>query len=270
MQAEKEEPKDQPEIKSEEVPKPEAPSQTIPKSFEISPNSESESIKIIKKGNDNSQLNISYNFLFKVSLIGDSGTGKTSILTRFIDNVFKEDTATTIGVDFKIVSFDLGESTYAKMQIWDTCGSERFRSLTANFLKTCSAFVLVFDLTRTGTFTSIDNWIKTINENTKPKFLILIGNKSDMVNERQVSKEEILKYCEKNNLNYIEISAKNNENVEKIFKEVAYQLYSEIKGKKINEDQGAMKEFEIGGYKNIKIGSGKKENKEPTKKCCNI
>ena len=255
MQAEKEETKDQPEIKSEEAPKKEAPSQTVPKSFEISPNSESESIKIIKKGNDNSQLNISYNFLFKVSLIGDSGTGKTSILTRFIDNVFKDDTATTIGVDFKIVSFDLGDSTYAKMQI---------------FLKTCSAFVLVFDLTRAGTFTSIDNWIKTINENTKPKFLILIGNKSDMVNERQVSKEDILKYCEKNNLNYIEISAKNNENVEKIFKEVAYQLYSEIKSKKINEDQGAMKEFEIGGYKNIKIGNGKKESKEPTKKCCNI
>ena len=91
-----------------------------------------------------------------------------------------------------------------------------------------------------------------------------------MVNERQVGKEDILKYCEKNNLNYIEISAKNNENVEKIFKEVAYQLYSEIKSKKINEDQGAMKEFEIGGYKNIKIGNGKKESKEPTKKCCNI
>lgn len=270
MQTENKENKPDQEIKKDDAPNPEPQIEKDPKSFEISSNSESESIKIIKKGNDNSQLNISYNFLFKVSLIGDSGTGKTSILTRFIDNLFKDDTATTIGVDFKIVSFDLGESTYAKMQIWDTCGSERFRSLTANFLKTCSAFVLVFDLTRLSTFTSIDNWIKTINENTKPKFLILIGNKSDMVEERQVNKEEILKYCEKNNLNYIEISAKNNENVEKIFKEVAYQLYSEIKSKKINEDQSAMKEFEIGGYKNIKIANGKKENKEPTKKCCNI
>ena len=148
MQAEKEETKDQPEIKSEEAPKKEAPSQTVPKSFEISPNSESESIKIIKKGNDNSQLNISYNFLFKVSLIGDSGTGKTSILTRFIDNVFKDDTATTIGVDFKIVSFDLGESTYAKMQIWDTCGQEIYKSLISSFYRNSSLAMMMYSVDR--------------------------------------------------------------------------------------------------------------------------
>lgn len=225
--------------------------------FEISSHSDSDIIKIIKKGNDNSQLNISYSFLFKVALIGDSGTGKTSILVRFIDNIFKEDTSTTIGVDFKIVSFDLGDNTYTKMQIWDTCGSERFRALTANFLKTCSAFLLVFDLSRKSTFTNIENWIKTIKENTKPKFLLLIGNKSD-IEKREVDKEEIKSYCEKNTLNYIEISAKNNENVEKIFKEVAYQLYSEIKMKKGKEDK-ELKEFQIGGYKNITIANEKKE-----------
>ena len=108
------------------------------KGIEILSGSKSEGIKIVKRGNENSSLNISYEFLFKVSLIGDSGTGKTSIITRFIDNVFKSETSTTIGVDFKIVSFDLGNETYAKMQIWDTCGSERFKSLTASFLKTCS------------------------------------------------------------------------------------------------------------------------------------
>ena len=124
-------------------------------------NNESEIIKIIKKGKENSKLNISYSFLFKVALIGDSGTGKTSILVRFIDNIFKDDTSTTIGVDFKIVSLDLGDNTFAKMQIWDTCGSERFRALTANFLKTCSAFLLVFDLSRKSTFINIDNWIKS-------------------------------------------------------------------------------------------------------------
>ena len=122
------------------------------KKIEIEQESKSDEIKIVKRGNENSSLNISYEFLFKVSLIGDSGTGKTSIITRFIDNVFKDETTTTIGVDFKIVSFDLGKETFAKMQIWDTCGSERFKSLTANFLKTCSAFILVFDLTRLSTF----------------------------------------------------------------------------------------------------------------------
>ncbi len=235
---------------------------------EIPENSPSDSIKILKKGSESSTLNISYDFLFKVSLIGDSATGKTSIITRFIDDVFKEETSTTIGVDFKIVSLDLGENTYAKMQIWDTCGSERFKSITASFLKSCSAFILVFDLNRKNTFKSIENWIKTINENTKPKFLILIGNKCDL--KRDVNKDEIILFCEKNKLNYIEISVKENKNVEKIFKEVAYQLYKDIKIKKSENKNVNLQEFEIGGFKNIKIEDDKneKEIKKKTNKCC--
>ena len=240
------------------------------KGIEILSGSKSEGIKIVKRGNENSSLNISYEFLFKVSLIGDSGTGKTSIITRFIDNVFKSETSTTIGVDFKIVSFDLGNETYAKMQIWDTCGSERFKSLTASFLKTCSAFILVFDLTRLSTFQNIDNWIKTIYENTKPRFLILIGNKSDLINERKVDKDVILKYCEKNNFNYIETSVKSNFNIEKIFKEVAYQLYEGIKSKNQESQKNDLKEYEIGGFKNIKIDDGNifNENNNKKKKYC--
>ncbi len=235
---------------------------------EIPENSPSDSIKILKKGSESSTLNISYDFLFKVSLIGDAATGKTSIITRFIDDVFKEETSTTIGVDFKIVSLDLGENTYAKMQIWDTCGSERFKSITASFLKSCSAFILVFDLNRKNTFKSIENWIKTINENTKPKFLILIGNKCDL--KRDVNKDEIILFCEKNKLNYIEISVKENKNVEKIFKEVAYQLYKDIKIKKSENKNVNLQEFEIGGFKNIKIEDDKneKEIKKKTNKCC--
>ena len=236
--------------------------------IEIPENSPSDSIKILKKGSESSTLNISYDFLFKVSLIGDAATGKTSIITRFIDDVFKEETSTTIGVDFKIVSLDLGENTYAKMQIWDTCGSERFKSITASFLKSCSAFILVFDLNRKNTFKSIENWIKTINENTKPKFLILIGNKCDL--KRDVNKDEIILFCEKNKLNYIEISVKENKNVEKIFKEVAYQLYKDIKIKKSENKNVNLQEFEIGGFKNIKIEDDKneKEIKKKNNKCC--
>ena len=237
--------------------------------IEIPENSPSDSIKILKKGSESSTLNISYDFLFKVSLIGDSATGKTSIITRFIDDIFKEETSTTIGVDFKIVSLDLGENTYAKMQIWDTCGSERFKSITASFLKSCSAFILVFDLNRKNTFKSIENWIKTINENTKPKFLILIGNKCDL--KREVEKDEIILFCEKNKLNYIEISVKENKNVEKIFKEVAYQLYKDIKIKKSENKNANLQEFEIGGFKNIKIEDEKNEKNETKKKnnkCC--
>ena len=204
--------------------------------IEVPLNTPSKSIKILKKDKHGDVLsNISYSYLFKVSLIGDSSTGKTSILLRFIDDYFTEDTKSTIGVDFKLVSLELEPKIYAKMQIWDTCGSERFKSLTSSFIKTCVAFILVFDLTRRSTFQNIDHWIKIIKENTSPKFLILIGNKSDLKEERNIDKEIILDYCEKNLFNYMEISAKNNLNIEKLLIEVAYNLYADIKKNEKNE-----------------------------------
>ena len=233
--------------------------------IEIPLNPLSNSIKILKKDKHGEVLsNISYSYIFKVSLIGDSSTGKTSILLRFIDDYFIEDTKSTIGVDFKLVSFELEPKIYAKMQIWDTCGSERFKSLTSSFIKTCSAFILIFDLTRKNTFHNIDHWIKIIKENTSPKFMILIGNKSDLINERNIDKEIILDYCEKNLFNYMEISAKNNLNIEKLFKEVAYQLYNDIKKSEKNDIKNI-------GYKgNFSDIQVKLDNNNPSQKkgCC--
>ena len=221
-------------------------------------------IKILKKDKHGENLsNISYDYIFKISLIGDSATGKTSILLRFIDDVFSEDTKSTIGVDFKIVSLELEEKIYAKMQIWDTCGSERFKSLTSSFIKTCSAFILVFDLTRATTFKNIDNWIKIIKENTSPKFFILIGNKNDLVEQREIEKEIILDYCEKHLFNYLEISAKDNYNIEKMFKEVAYQLYMDIKK---NENNKLKSVGNGGNFSNIQVQMENNDNNQ--KKCC--
>ena len=231
--------------------------------IEIQKESLSDEIKIIKKDKHGDTLSISYNYLFKVSLIGDSSTGKTSILLRFIDDIFKDDTRSTIGVDFKLVSLELEPNIYAKMQIWDTCGSERFKSLTSSFIKTCSAFILVFDLTRPKTFTNIENWIKIIKENTSPNFMVLIGNKNDLVEQRAVDKELVLQFCERNILNYIEISAKNNVNIEKLFKEVAYQLYMQVKK---NEKDNSKKRILDANFSNIHV----KMNDDDKKKdgCC--
>ena len=236
-------------------------------SIEVPNNSPSSSIKIIKKNKGGEALpNISYDYIFKVSLIGDSGTGKTSILIRFIEDYFAEDTKSTIGVDFKLVSLQLDSNVYAKMQIWDTCGSERFKSLTSSFIKTCSAFILVFDLTRPSTFQSIENWIKTIRENISPKFMILIGNKSDLIEQRAVNKNFILEYCQKHFFNYMEISAKTSNNIEKMFKEVAYQLYMNAKNKEKDKN---LKSVNTGGsFTNIQINLNN-ENSQNKKGCCN-
>ena len=236
--------------------------------IEVTKDSPSNSIKIMKKDKHGDVLsNINYDYIFKVALIGDSATGKTSILLRFIDDYFTEDTKSTIGVDFKIVSLLLDPKVYAKMQIWDTCGSERFKSLTSSFIKTCSAFILVFDLSRTSTFQNIDHWIRTIKENTSPKFLILIGNKSDLVEQRALNKDFILEYCQKHFFNYLEISAKNNSNIEIMFKEVAYQLYMDIKRK---ENANLKSEGKKGNFTNISSIQVQLENDDQKQKsgCC--
>ena len=231
--------------------------------IEVPCNTPSKTIKILKKDKHGGVLsNITYSYLFKVSLIGDSSTGKTSILLRFIDDYFSEDTKSTIGVDFKLVSLELEPKVYAKMQIWDTCGSERFKSLTSSFIKTCSAFILVFDLTRRSTFKNIDHWIQIVKENTSPKFLILIGNKCDLKEERNIDKDIILDYCEKNLFNYMELSAKNNLNIEKLFKEVAYQLYNDIKK---NEQNNIKSIGYRGNFSDIQV---KLDNNQNNKKGC--
>ena len=81
--------------------------------------------------------------------------------------------------------------------------NERFKSLTSSFIKTCSAFILVFDLTRPSTFSNIENWIKTIKENTSPKYFILVGNKKDLTELRAIEKSLILQYCRKHMFNYL-------------------------------------------------------------------
>ena len=244
--------------------------QILEEGKEINKGSPSDLIKIIKKDRHGQHLpSISYDYIFKVSLIGDSSTGKTSILMRFIDDYFKEDTLSTIGVDFKIVTFELEKNIYAKMEIWDTCGSERFKSLTSSFIKTCTAFILVFDLTRLSTFKSIDNWINIIKDNTSPKFFILIGNKNDLADLREVDKDIVLEFCKKNMFNYLEISAKNNTNIEKMFKEVAYHLYMDVKKeqKVISKSHGTGSK---GNFTNLQIQNDNKKEKEKEKTgCCN-
>ena len=225
----------------------------------------SSNIKITKQKqlNNTPSNDVSYDYLFKIALIGDSATGKTSILLRFVDDFFTEDTKSTIGIDFKFVSLELEPNIYGKMQIWDTCGSERFKSLTTSFIKSCKAFILVFDLTRQNTFKNIEQWIKTINENTSPQYMILIGNKNDLVKERQVKKESVINYCKEKLFNYMEISAKNNNNIEKMFKEVAYQLYSLVKKNKIDK-----RISNSGDFTNITVKNENNGNPKKSGGCC--
>lgn len=175
-------------------------------------------IKIIrysKKSKKHKEPQPTYKYLFKVSLLGDSSVGKTSIVLKLTDQTFSENLSSTIGVDFKIISFDLGNNLYAKMQIWDTSGSEKFNSLTGSFIKSCTIFILVFDLTKKITLANGEKWIKIINEQANPKLIYLVGNKSDGI--RDVSDDDIKKFIDQFNIKYMETSAKLGKNIEELF-----------------------------------------------------
>ena len=222
------------------------------KIIELESNISSQNIQILRSTEKNSKID--YEYLFKIALIGDSSTVKTSILLRFTENDFREDTSSTIGVDFKIVSMSLGNKKFAKMQIWDTCGSERFKSLTMSFIKSCPAFLLIFDITKYKSFKNLENWIKIINDNSSSKIIVLVGNKYDLSDQRKVSREEALIFALKYNLSYVETSAKSNERIQEVFLNVCDSLLGEIvKRKKSSSDFNVPNDntFEIGGYRNM-------------------
>lgn len=174
-----------------------------------------------------------YDFLFKLLLIGNSAVGKSSLLLRFSDNIFNESFLPTIGVDFKIRTFELSGKT-VKLQIWDTAGQERFKTITSSYYKGAHGIILTYDITDKQSFKDIENWLaeveKFANENV---IKLLVGNKSDLESQRQVTFNEGKEYADSLGIQFIETSARSSTNVEKAF----FTLANEIKGRvqKVNE-----------------------------------
>ena len=169
----------------------------------------------------------------KVVLIGKSGVGKTSIISRYTTNVFKEVLMTTPGANFtsKQVEFPQYKKTI-KFEIWDTAGQERYRSLAKVFYNNASACILVYDITRKETFDDIINyWVPEIKENApKDIILALAGNKSDLEpSKRQVPTSKGKDFAEQNNMIFFETSAKTGVGVKELFRTIAIKEYEIIK-----------------------------------------
>jgi small GTP-binding protein len=159
-----------------------------------------------------------YDFLLKVILIGDTRVGKSSIVSMFVNKRMSDLHDTTIGVDFNMKKIEL-DSKIAKLQLWDTAGQEKFRSIIGSYYRCAHATIVVFDLTSIKSFENIENWFKEIDEKGPPittKFLI--GNKSDLVKDRKIDKEIANEIAERNDATYFECSAKNNNFIEEMFK----------------------------------------------------
>lgn len=169
----------------------------------------------------------SFDFLFKIILIGDSNVGKTCVVQNFKSGIFSEKQQNTIGVDFTVRTVDI-EGRKVKMQVWDTAGQERFRTITQSYYRSAHGAMIAYDITRRSTFDSVTHWIKEVElYGASNVLLVLIGNKCDLEDERQVLFEEACNLAkERGILAALETSAKESQNVEEAFLMMARELLS--------------------------------------------
>ena len=158
-----------------------------------------------------------FDIIFKIVLIGDSGVGKTNLLGRYLKKEYKEETKATVGVEFGEKKYELN-GLKIKAQIWDTAGQERYKAITSMYYKGAKGALIVFDLSSKNTFQNVEKWYNEIKKTADPNInLILIGNKSDLKDKRQISTEEGENKAKEMNVAYLETSSLNCDNVYKAF-----------------------------------------------------
>ena len=174
-------------------------------------------------------------YLFKYIVIGDSAVGKSCILLQFTDRRFEPIHDLTIGVEFGARMISLSDKQ-VKLQIWDTAGQESFRSITRNYYRGATGGLLVYDITRRETFEHIQSWLKDARSYSNVSIsLTLVGNKSDLEEKRQISREEGEAFARENNLLFFETSAKSASNVETVFIETAQAIMGQVQKGKIDK-----------------------------------
>lgn len=172
-----------------------------------------------------------YDYLFKVVLIGDSGVGKSNLLSRFTRNEFSLESKSTIGVEFATRSIRVDEKV-VKAQIWDTAGQERYRAITSAYYRGAVGALLVYDVTRHVTFENVERWLKELRDHTDSNIVImLVGNKADLRHLRAVSTEDATAFAEREKTFFMETSALESMNVENAFTEVLTQIHGVVSRK---------------------------------------
>ena len=165
-----------------------------------------------------------YDLIFKIVLIGDSGVGKTNILSRYISNEFSLNTQATVGVEFGSKIIKKGEKLI-KLQIWDTAGQERYKSITSAYYKGAKGAFVVYDITKMKTFKNLDKWITELKANgNEDIYIILIGNKLDLEKNREVMTNDVKRKAEELKVGYFETSALDGSNIEHAFDVIVEEM----------------------------------------------
>merc|ERR1719367_1287817 len=182
----------------------------------------------------------------KLVLLGDMGTGKSSLVLRFVKGQFFEYQESTIGAAFLTQTVSVNDTT-VKFEIWDTAGQERYHSLAPMYYRGAAAAIVVYDITSPSSFNRAKTWVKELQRQGSPEVVIaLAGNKLDREQERQVSADEARQYADENGLSFIETSAKTNINVRELFLAIARKLPKDT-AEQTRENKGILLEGDFDG-----------------------
>jgi len=185
---------------------------------------------------DGTELQETYDFLMKFIIIGEAGTGKSCLLHQFTHNSFKEYSQHTIGVEFSSRTLRLGEKRI-KLQLWDTAGQERFRSVTRSYYRGAAGAVLVYDITSRDSFANLSRWLSDARALGSPHLVVvLVGNKSDRDDDREVSWEEASRWASENDVHFLEASSLTGDGVEAPFMLAARSILLSIESGSLDPD----------------------------------
>ena len=197
----------------------------------------------------------------KILLLGDTEVGKTSLLLKYIDHVFPEEHIATIGVEYK-VKFIVKDDYNIKLQIWDTAGQERFHSITKSIYRNTNGVLFVYDITKKSTFKNIKNWIKDTENVDKEIKGVIIGNKIDLDENREIEEDDLKELSNKKNMPALECSAKNNINVNEAFNRLIDELLKD------KTESQIMEFYSRKNRSDLSISTKKITNPKKKKGCC--
>ncbi|KAK7471291.1 Rab GTPase ypt31 [Stygiomarasmius scandens] len=205
-----------------------------------------------------------YDYLFKVVLIGDSGVGKSNLLSRFTRNEFNLESKSTIGVEFATRSINVDGKT-VKAQIWDTAGQERYRAITSAYYRGAVGALLVYDIAKHATYVNVTRWLKELRDHADSNIVImLVGNKSDLKHLRAVPTDEAKAFSTENGLSFIETSALDASNVESAFQTILTDIYRIVSSKTL---ESSTKDIVESGP-TVSVGPSVDSNANQGSKCC--
>ncbi|MFX0001172.1 MAG: Rab family GTPase [Candidatus Hermodarchaeota archaeon] len=169
-----------------------------------------------------------HKYIIKICLLGEANVGKTSLVYRFIENKFRENYKSTLGVNLLRKDLELKKYGFVSAQIWDLGGQESFKSLRKLYLEGANGALLVYDMTDEKTFEKLDEWVQSFREARIDAPIILIGNKSDLESQIKITESKSKKYANTNNLGMVITSAKTGLNVEEAFIELTTKIINQI------------------------------------------